>query len=142
MGIDLGVKTGLAFYARDGRLLAVLSRNLGHRGRLRQAARGLLAPFDRLEWIVAEGDPNLAKAWFSARPQAANRLLSAEIWRPAFFIPRQRSSGARAKSEAEKLARDVMRDAGLPVPARLTDDAAEAVLIGLWAVTDLGWREG
>ena len=118
-----------------------MSRNLGRRSRLRQAARSLLAPYHELEWIVAEGDPNLAKAWFGARPGATSRLLSAEIWRPAFFTPRQRSSGSKAKSEAEKLAREVMRAAGLAAPSGLTDDAAEAVLIGLWAVTELGWRQ-
>ena len=50
------------------------------------------------------------------------------------------SSGV-AKRNAGELARRVIRGSGAAGPTSLRHDAAEAVLVGLWGVLQVGWLE-
>ncbi len=143
LAVDLGLRTGLAFYARDGRLLRYCSHNLGSSARLRRAAQGILRANPDLAWLVIEGGGPLADIWEheAGRRQIAVRRISAEDWRERLLYPRQHRNGPQAKENADALARRVIAWSGAPRPTSFRDDAAEAILIGLWGVLDVGWLQ-
>jgi hypothetical protein len=141
LAVDLGVRTGLALYGEDGRLRWYRSHNFGNAARLRKAVPGLLDEGEDLAYLVVEGGGALAHAW--AKEAAAReievRWVSAEEWRHLLFYPREHRSGEMAKRRAEEMARKVIDWSGARKPTSLRHDAAEAVLVGLWAVVQVGW---
>lgn len=140
--MDLGVRTGLAFFGRDGRLQAYRSQNFGTRERLSRGAAALLNEAPGLERLVLEGGGDLAEVWKreAARRGLAVRVVDADTWRRALLLPRERRSGPQAKRVAEGLARAVIAWSGAPAPkGPLRHDAAEAVGAGLWGVLEAGW---
>ena len=141
LAIDLGLRSGLALFGDDGRLRWYRSTHFGNRGRLRRAAHPLLRAIPELRWLVAEGDRSLAAIWaHAALPlQAELRLVPAEQWRARLLLPRQQRDGRLAKRSAGVLARRVIRWSGAAAPTSLRHDAAEAILIGLWGVLEVGW---
>jgi hypothetical protein len=94
-----------------------------------------------LTWLVLEGGGDLAEAWKreAQRRQLAVRQISAEVWRQRLLYPRQQRSGAVAKESATEVARQVIVWSHIRRPTSLRDDAAEAILIGLWGVLEVGW---
>ena len=141
LAVDLGLRTGLALYGRNGRLLWYRSKNFGSRQRLRRGVHGLLEEIPNLRWLVLEGDRTLAQIWeHGARglPVSARRV-SAEVWRNRLLSSREQSSGPRAKQSAGEMAHRIIEWSGAARPTSLRHDAAEAILVGLWGVLDLGW---
>jgi len=143
LAIDMGLRTGLAFYARDGRLLRYCSHNLGNSARLRRAVQGILRANPDVVWLVIEGGGPLADIWEreAGRRQIAVRRISAEDWRERLLHPRQHRNGLQAKHSADVLARRVIAWSAACRPTSLRHDAAEAILIGLWGVLDVGWLQ-
>jgi hypothetical protein len=141
LAVDLGVRTGLALYGGDGRLLRYRSQNFGSAARLRRALPALLDAERDLAWVVIEGGGPLADAWERevSRRHLAFRRISAEEWRRVLLYPREQRSGAQAKTTADGLARRIIEWSGAPRPTSLRHDAAEAILIGFWGVLDAGW---
>jgi hypothetical protein len=141
LAVDLGVRTGLAHYAADGRLVWYRSHNFGAASRLRRAIPALLDANPPLQYLVIEGGGLLARAWL-AEAEAREievRQVSAETWRGLLFYPRQQRTGEIAKRTADSFARRVIAWSGARQPTSLRHDAAEAILVGLWAVVELGW---
>lgn len=143
LAVDLGVRTGVAVYGGNGRLISYSSRNFGNVARLRRGAAALLEQLDDPTAIVIEGGGRTADVW---EREAARRgiplyRISAEKWRERLILPRERRDGRHAKEAAGRLARRVIEWSGAPRPTALRHDAAEAVLIGLWGVLELGWLE-
>ncbi len=143
LAVDLGLRTGLALYTSDGRLLWYRSHNLGTAERLRRAVHGVMAGIPDLAWVVVEGGGRLADIWEreAGRRGVAFLRLAAERWRERLLLPREQRSGAIAKRTAGELARRVIDWSGAPRPTSLRHDAAEAVLIGLWAVLEVEWLD-
>ena len=143
LAVDLGVKTGLALYGQDGRLLWYRSQNFGTAERLRRGVRGVLDTLPHLACLVLEGGGPLAAMWQreAARRQVPVRQISAESWRRQFLYAREQRSSAQAKDSATDLARRVIIWSGARRPTSLRDDAAEAILIGLWGALEVGWLE-
>jgi hypothetical protein len=141
LAVDLGVRTGLALYGQDGRLRWYRSQNFGTATRLRRGVHTLLGEIPHLLWLVLEGGGPLAEIWQRAaeRRRILVRQISAEVWRRQFLYARQQRSGAIAKDAAGAVARDVIVWSQVRRPTSLRDDAAEAILIGLWGVLDVGW---
>ncbi|MFW6057975.1 MAG: hypothetical protein ACOC9W_03875 [Persicimonas sp.] len=141
LAIDLGIRSGFALYGDDGRLIRYRSTNFGSRSRLKKAAWGVLRDIDGLERVVAEGDTGLGEIWQKQAEKfdASFELISAEDWREGLMYDRYRRSGSDAKERADTLARQVIESSGADRPTSLRHDAAEAILIGLWAVLDIGW---
>jgi hypothetical protein len=136
--VDLGLRTGLAAYGDDGRLRWYRSQHFGAAASLRRAVPSLL---DGVSHLVIEGGGSLANAWSeeAATRGIEVRWVSAETWRATFLYPREQRSGERAKRSAEDLARRVIEWSGARRPTSLRHDAAEAILVGLWGVLQLGW---
>ncbi len=143
LAVDLGLKTGLACYGLNGRLQWYRSRHFGTVGQLRRGARGLLGDLPDLEVLVLEGGGPVADAWQreAGRRQLSVRRISAEVWRGTLLYPREHRDRPKAKHSAEDLARRVIAWSEAPKPTSLRHDAAEAILIGLWGVLEVGWLE-
>ncbi|MBI5508009.1 MAG: hypothetical protein HY903_04580 [Deltaproteobacteria bacterium] len=143
LAVDLGLKAGLAVYADNGRLQSYASRNFGTRTRLKTAIAHVLAEVPDLRFIVVEGDRTMGAWWGRAalRVGAQTLHVSAEVWRPVLLLPREQHSGVEAKRHALRLSRQVISWSNAPEPTSLRDDAAEAILIGLWGVLAVGWLQ-
>jgi hypothetical protein len=143
LAIDLGLRTGLAIYRSDGRLASYRSHNFGAPARLRKGAPTVLAEIPDLEIVVIEGGGALAEIWEKAIMRRGLRLIQidAETWRERLLYAREQRSGLQAKQHADDLARRVIEWSAAPRPTALRHDAAEAILIGLWAVLEVGWLE-
>jgi hypothetical protein len=141
LAIDVGLRTGLALYARNGRLLWYRSRNFGNSTRLRRGVQDLLRELPDLSRLILEGGGPLAEIWAheAGRLQIPVRRISAEDWRARLLYPRQWRNGAQAKHSADALARRVIEWSEAPRPTSLRHDAAEAILIGLWGLLEVGW---
>ncbi|KPK02047.1 MAG: hypothetical protein AMK71_03635 [Nitrospira bacterium SG8_35_4] len=141
LSVDLGIKTGLALYGQDGRLCWYRSKNYGSAARLKRDIHSLLESISDLMLMVLEGGGTLVVPWEreAARRHVPVKLVQAEQWRPKFLYPREQLTGLKAKQHADSIARKIIAWSGLPRPTSLRHDAAEAVLIGMWAVIDAGW---
>lgn len=143
LAVDLGLRTGLALFGADGRLLWVRSHNFGTAARLRRGAYNIVNEPPELAWLFIEGGGRLADPW---RKEADRRhvpvqQVSAERWRTDLLLPREQRNSRRAKQNADVLARRVMQWSGVSTAHGLRHDAAEAILVGLWAVLQVGWLE-
>jgi len=141
LAVDLGLKTGLALYGGDGRLVWYRSHNYGTTDRLRRDVPTILTGTPDLEIIVIEGGGNLALVWEKEAARRGLRVIriSAEQWRRQFLFPRHQRTGQDAKHHAGDLARRIIDWSGTGRPTSLRHDAAEAILIGLWGVVHVGW---
>ncbi len=144
LAVDLGLRTGLALYGEDGRLIWYRSQHFGSTARFRRGVHGLLNKIEGIAALVLEGGGNLAEVW---EAEATDRgilvyRVSAETWRREFLYPREQRSGPQAKRNAGLFACRVIRWSEAPLPTSLRHDTAEAILIGLWGVLHLGWLAG
>jgi hypothetical protein len=141
LAVDLGLKTGLALYGAEGKLIWYRSHNFGTTDRLRRAAHGILNGIPELAAMVIEGGGNLAVVWEKEAAQRGIlvRRIGSEVWRELFLLQRERRTGPEAKKHAGEVARRIIDWSGAARPASLRHDAAEAILIGLWGVLQLGW---
>jgi hypothetical protein len=135
--VDLGLRCGWAAYGSAGRLLAYGSRHYGNRGALRKAVPRILDAYPGLKVLVVEGGGDLALPWEgeARRRGVAWRQVQGEEWRESLLRPSERRRGRDAKAAADVLARELIERSGAPRPTSLRHDAAEAVLIGFWAVS-------
>ena len=141
LAVDLGLRTGLALYGDDGRLRWYRSQNYGTGARLRRGAAAQLDALPDPAWLVLEGGGALAELW---RREGERRGLGvlvtgAEAWRQRLLLAREQRSGAQAKQVADAVARRVVTWSGARSPTSLRHDAAEAILVGLWGVLEVGW---
>ncbi len=144
LAVDVGLRFGLALYGADGRLVWYRSQHLGNRTRLRRAVHGLLAELPDLAWMALEGGGAIADLWAHEAAKRGVRVLQvgAERWRRELLLPREQRSGADAKANADRVARDVIAWSGAKAPTSLRHDAAEAILVGLWACAQVGLLDG
>ena len=141
LAVDVGLRCGFALYGWDGKLRRYRSQNFGSRARLRRGVPAVLADEPDLECLVFEGTGPLAEVWQheADRREVDTLQTTAEVWRPKLLYQRERRSGAQAKHTADGLARRVIEWSGAPRPTSLRHDAAEAILVGLWGVLEVGW---
>ena len=141
--VDLGLKTGLALYGQDGKLRWYRSKNFGTAARLKRGVITLLNSIADISLLVLEGGGTLATIW----EREAKRLtipvkrISAEEWRQKLLYPREQHTGLQAKHYSDDLARRIIKWSGISRPTSLRHDTAEAILIGFWAVIEVGWLE-
>lgn len=141
LAIDLGLRTGLALFDGDGRLIWYRSRNYGNRARLRKAAFSVLNDVNHVQVVAIEGGGDIAIPWISEIERRGLKLLqiNAERWRSELLLSRHRRPGVDAKKHAIVLARKIIGWSDAKRPTSLRHDAAEAICIGLWAARQLGW---
>ncbi|NCD40485.1 MAG: hypothetical protein EOL88_00175 [Bacteroidia bacterium] len=134
LAVDLGVKTGLALFSKNGQLCWVRSGNFGSAARLKKAIPAILAPLANDGILVLEGGGDLKNSWSNAAKLQRITVvaLQASDWRNDLFYSRDQRTGKQAKIHALKMAHNLIRESGIAAPKSLTDDAAEAFLIGYW----------
>lgn len=141
LAVDLGLRSGLALFGADGKLIWYRSHNFGSAARLRDGASAILREIAELRWLVIEGGGDLALIWEreARRMGLEFRQINAETWRNVLLYQREQRSGAQAKQHADDLARRIILWSGARKPTSLRHDAAEAILIGLWGVLESRW---
>jgi len=141
LSVDSGLKTGLALYGSDGRLIWYRSQNYSSVQRLKSAVYGIFKEGPEITALVIEGGGNLSNIWIKEAQRRNITLyqIHAETWRKSFLYKRQQRSGKQAKTYAGVLAKKVIEWSGLKRPTSLRHDAAEAILAGLWGVLKIGW---
>ncbi|MEM7126902.1 MAG: hypothetical protein AAF702_11280 [Chloroflexota bacterium] len=143
LAVDLGLRSGMALYGKDGRLCWYRSHNFGAIGRMRRGVPTILKQIPDLSWLVLEGGGQLEQCWLKEADRREIQVLQigAERWRTKLLHPREQRSGSNAKRHADHLARAVIDWSNASRPTSLRHDAAEAILIGLWGVLEIGWLD-
>ena len=143
LAVDLGLRTGMALYGPDARLRWYRSQRFANRASLRRGVYGLLDTEPDVAHLVLEGGGPIADIWVreAERREITVHRIAAEKWRGKFFLPKDQRGRDRSKLTADGLARQVIEWSGSPRPTSLRHDAAEAILIGLWGVLEVGWLE-
>ena len=141
LAIDLGLTFGWARFDTQGQLLAYGSQHCARRAQLNPISWSMLRSLPPNSHVYAEGGGDLARHWRrnALRFQFSFSSLAAEHWRSTCLIPRERRSGSIAKANALKLARILIRARASKAPTQIRHDTAEAILMGWWALLDLGW---
>ncbi len=140
LGVDLGLRTGLAHYGDAGRLIWYRSRHFGTTAQLRGGVSAVLNELPDLRWLVLEGGNAYGDIWRREADRRGIEVLQidAQVWRGQLLYAREQQSGERAKRHAGDLARQVIAWSGAPRPTALRHDTAEAILIGLWGAAAVG----
>lgn len=144
LAVDLGVRTGLALYSADGRLVSYHAQNFGSRARLRRGAQAVLHAHAGVTHLVLEGGGDLAELWRREGERRGLRVwvVDAHRWRRTLLLPREQRSGSDAKAAADGLARAIIAWSRAKAPTGpLRHDAAEAIGAGLWGVLAAGWLD-
>ena len=141
LAIDVGVKCGFARFNEEGILEWFQARDLGNRSRMKKAAYSILREQLPLSEIILEGGGDLAEIWRkeATKLNIPTETISAETWRKDLLLPREQKGSANAKQAAQKLATQVISDRGSASATKLRTDAAEAILVGLWAAKRKKW---
>jgi len=141
LAVDAGLHTGLALYSRDSQLLWYRSHHLADQQKLKRLVATLLRSSPQPTHIYLEGGGPLAELWQreALKLERAFVQLHAAQWREKLFYTRQHPSGRVAKQQALKMATGVIDHLSHKKPTGLRHDTAEAILIGLYGLLDLGW---
>ena len=134
LAIDVGMKAGLAWFDADGELIRARSTRFANRTVLRKALPSIWAELPGVTQLVLEGQGEIADIFRKSAERASIPVqqFSAEDWRKDMLLPRQQRSGKQAKAHAEAIALQIARECGKPPKCAYDDDAAEAILFGLW----------
>lgn len=141
LAVDVGLHTGLALYSEDARLLWYRSHHIASPAKLKRVIGKLLRDEPRPTHLLLEGGGPLAELWLREAEKLAiqAKQIHAQQWREQLFFARQHRSGSQAKRQADGLARQVIEILGGRKPTSLRHDTAEAVLVGLYGLLQLGW---
>jgi hypothetical protein len=141
LAVDLGLWTGLACYAVDEdapeRLVWFRSQHFASITVLKRAIPRVLDEVPGLSVLVLEGDRHLGDLWARLAQKRGARVVrvSPEQWRSVMLLPRDQRDGPTAKAAAVRVAHEHIEKSAAQRPrTALVDDAAEAILIGAWAV--------
>ena len=106
LAVDVGMRAGLAWFGTDGRLLHSRSARFANRAVLRRAVPAILAERPPVRLVVLEGMGPVADIWMRSleRLGVPFEQVSAETWREAMLLRRERRSGEQAKQHAARLA--------------------------------------
>ncbi|MCB9639679.1 MAG: hypothetical protein H6727_12370 [Myxococcales bacterium] len=146
LAVDLGLRMGMALYEQEEETLRLAwfrSHHFANRQQWKKGVYQILVGIEDLESVWVEGDKLLGETWQRLAEKRGARFFeaSAETWRADILLPREQRSGAEAKRYALQKAGAIIDLMGEGASKGLRDDAAEAILFGLWAVAQEGWAE-
>ena len=141
LAIDLGVKTGLALYNQDCKLEWYRSKNFGSKNSLNKALYSLLKTVENLEFLIIEGGGDLFTIWEKQAKKQGIKVIQiqAHVWRKELLLQREQRNGQQAKRYAIQIANEVIKHTSGKKATSLSDDAAEAILTGYWALSEVNW---
>ncbi|MDT8420499.1 MAG: hypothetical protein RQ754_08715 [Desulfuromonadales bacterium] len=141
LAVDVGLHTGLALFAANGKLLWYRSHHLSSPGKLKRIITRLLDSPPQPTRLIVEGSGPLADSWVreAERRDLPCSQINAEDWRSKLLLPRQQRHSRQAKQAAIKMAGLAIPLLGGKQPTTLRHDTAEAVLLGVYGLLELGW---
>ena len=143
LAVDVGLHTGLALFSEQPQLLWYRSHHLSSPAKLKKLIGKLLREQPRPTHLLLEGGGPLADLWLleAEKLSLPAEQIHAQQWRQQLFYARQHRNGPQAKREADGMARQVIEQLGSKRPTGLRHDTAEAILIGLYGLLNLGWLQ-
>ncbi len=144
LSIDVGMKAGLAWFNAECELVRARSTRFANRTILKKALPSIWAELPGVTQLVLEGQGEIADIFRKSAERASIPVqqFSAEQWREDMLLPRQRRSGKQAKAYAETIALQIAKECGRPPKCAYDDDAAEAILFGLWFLRRYAAKDG
>ena len=141
LAVDVGLHTGLALFSENAELLWYRSHHVSSSAKLKKLVGKLLREAPRPTHLYLEGGGPLVEIWQHEAVKLAicTEQIHAQQWRAQLLNDRQQRSGAQAKKEADGIARKVIEQLGHKNPTSLRHDTAEAILVGLYGLLQLGW---
>jgi len=141
LSVDLGIKTGLALFSSEGKLLWYRSQNFGNKVRLKKAIPWILNIEEDVNYLIIEGGGPLRKIWDAHLERRNIEVfhIMAEDWRKDILLEREQQKGKKAKEKAIAYAEKVINKLSEKKSGSINDDAAEAILIGFWGSIRQGW---
>jgi hypothetical protein len=145
LAVDLGLRTATAVLDGSGQILQIDDWRFTDVHQLEGALEGMLRNHSITHVVVEGADTKLNRIWRRAveKYDLPFARVVAEDWREVLLLPKERKNKQAAKDAAvliakqfwtKKLDHDNSR-------AKLSKDAAEAVLVGLYALQVLGWAQ-
>jgi predicted phosphodiesterase len=162
VAVDLGLRTGLALYSEEGRLLEYQNAIYTSEDELRVGCLALLAAWEakyqqvttdeddeaisyHISHVALEGaDVALKALWrdmiHDHLDDAHILLVKPEEWRADLLLSKEKASGEAAKEASRLIARQLVADYGGRLhEGKFPTDVAEAVLLGYHVSRRLGW---
>ena len=141
LALDLGLRFGWATYTQERSLIAYGSQHCAGRSQLKRLAYQAIQRLPLDSYVFVEGGGSLLKLW---QTPTERRLLNfyalhAEEWRIEVLAFKHRQRSTDAKTEAIKQARPLIFSQSGQRSTSLRHDAAEAILMGWWALYRIGW---
>lgn len=141
LAIDVGLSTGMALYNQDGRLCWCDSQKFENLAQMKRFAAKLIGETEKLDWILSEGDYNLAAIWERAAIKNGVRIqrVSGQVWCQQLLEMPYDDAVQQIDPHAFEFARKIMHYSEMSSPKNLDKHAIEAALIGMWGVLQMGW---
>ena len=155
VAVDLGLRTGLALYSDDGRLLeyeqAVFETSEDLQTKCLQLMSGWEAKYQGLDekschitHVAVEGaDASLRHVWRNIVDDHLHcelLLVKPEEWRADLLLNKEKASGETAKEASRLIARQLVADYGGRIhEGKLSTDVAESILLGYHVSRRLEW---
>jgi len=141
LAVDLGVRTGLAFFSYEPSLIWYRSHNYGSKARLRKHIYSILKDIPPSSELLIEGGGDIASVWKKGADKCgiAYEQIYAEDWRPDILKPSSIKNAELAKAAADRAAQIAIKLYNAPKKYTIPNtDASEAILIGLWGLFKRG----
>lgn len=155
VAVDLGLRTGLALYSDDGRLLEYEQAVFETADELKANCLKLMADWEasyqghdgksfHITHVAVEGaDASLRQVWRNIVEDHLHcqlLLVKPEEWRGDLLLSKEKVSGEAAKEASRLIARQLVADYGGGLhEGKLSTDVAEAVLLGYHVSRRLEW---
>jgi hypothetical protein len=144
LAVDLGLRTATVVLSGEGDILDVQDWRFTDHPRLEGALDGILKNHTITHVVVEGNDVKLVRIWRKAvekySPDLPFARVVAEDWREALLLPKERKNKQVAKDAAVLIAKQFLKKKKIEgQKTKLTRDAAEAILVGQYAIRILGW---
>lgn len=144
LAVDLGLRTATVVLSGEGDILDVQDWRFTNHPQLEGALQGILNSHTITHVVVEGNDVKLIRIWKKAVekycPDLPFARVVAEDWREALLLPKERKNKQVAKDAAVLIAKQFLKKKKEGQnKAKLTRDAAEAILVGQYVIRILGW---
>jgi hypothetical protein len=142
LAVDLGLRTGTAVFDRNGSVVAVDTWRFHDPESLDLGLKEILTAHNITHVVIEGEDRKLFYIWRRAIEKFEGVHLArvvADDWRRMLLSKKEMRDARKAKSAAGLIAKQVLKDNEDLRDKKLSSDAAEALLVGRYAVRVLGW---